>query len=246
MSSSVAPVPSDPARGAAPDGAAPTGTPVGRRVVMVMLGLGGAGVLWGARVQRFLTRLGTPSFLPGSDRFRIYSVVGSLPERGPAAYRLRVTGLVRRPLELTLADLQALPSTRVVRDFQCVTGWRVPSVPWTGVRLADLLDSAGADQRAHAVSFRSFDGAYTESLTMDQARREDVIVAYQLQDKPIGAEHGGPARLYVAPMYGYKSCKWLEEIRVVPSVVPGYWEVRGYDVDAWVGRSNGRGDRPTS
>ena len=81
---------------------------------------------------------------------------------------------------------------------------------------------------------------------MDQARRDDVIVAYQLQDKPIGAEHGGPARLYVAPMYGYKSCKWLEEIRVVPSVVPGYWEVRGYDVDAWVGRSNGRGDRPTS
>ena len=211
-----------------------------------MVGLGAAGVVWGSRVQRFLTRLGTPSFLPGSDRFRIYSVVGFLPERSPADYRLRVTGLVRRPLELSLAELQALPATRLVRDFQCVTGWRVPSVPWTGVRLADLLDAAGADPGAHAVTFRSFDRTYTESLTMDQARRDDVIVAYELQDRPIGAEHGGPARLYVAPMYGYKSCKWLEEIRLVSSVEPGYWEVRGYDVDGWVGRSNSRSDRPTS
>ena len=207
---------------------------------------GAAGVVWGSRVQRFLTRLGTPSFLPGSDRFRIYSVVGFLPERSPADYRLRVTGLVHRPLELSLAELQALPATRLVRDFQCVTGWRVPSVPWTGVRLADLLDAAGADPGAHAVTFRSFDRTYTESLTMDQARRDDVIVAYELQDRPIGAEHGGPARLYVAPMYGYKSCKWLEEIRLVSSVEPGYWEVRGYDVDGWVGRSNSRSDRPTS
>jgi DMSO/TMAO reductase YedYZ molybdopterin-dependent catalytic subunit len=219
---------------------------VGRRVVVAMLGLGALGVLWGSRVQQLLTRLGSPSFLPGSDRFRIYSVVGFLPERSPAEYRLRVTGMVHRPLDLTLADLHGLPSTRLVRDFQCVTGWRVPSVPWTGVRLADLLDQAGADQRARAVTFRSFDRTYTESLTMDQARRDDVIVAYQLQDKPIGAEHGGPARLYVAPMYGYKSCKWLEEVRVVPSVEPGYWEVRGYDVNGWVGRPNGRSDRPTA
>ena len=231
---------------AAPASPPNTGVPVGRRVVVGMLGLGALGVLWGAHVQQFLTRLGTPSFLPGSDRFRIYSVVGFLPERSPGDYRLRVTGLVRRPLELSLADLQGLPPTRLVRDFQCVTGWRVPAVPWTGVRLADLLDAAGADQRAGAVSFRSFDRTYTESLTMQQARRDDVIVAYQLQDKPIGAEHGGPVRLYVAPMYGYKSCKWLEEVRVAPAVEPGYWEVRGYDVDAWVGRSNGRGDRPTS
>jgi DMSO/TMAO reductase YedYZ molybdopterin-dependent catalytic subunit len=51
-------------------------------------------------------------------------------------------------------------------------------------------------------------------------------------------------RLYVAPMYGYKSCKWLESIEVVDKLVPGYWEVRGYDQDAWIGRSNGRDDAP--
>ena len=84
--------------------------------------------------------------------------------------------------------------------------------------------------------FTSFDGTYTESLTLDQARRPDVIVAYQIDGKPIATEHGGPVRLYVAPMYGYKSCKWLDGIEVTDQVEPGYWEQFGYDVDAWVGR----------
>jgi DMSO/TMAO reductase YedYZ molybdopterin-dependent catalytic subunit len=81
---------------------------------------------------------------------------------------------------------------------------------------------------------------------MDQARRPDVMVAYELQDKPISDAHGGPVRLYVAPMYGYKSCKWLSEIVVTSKVVEGYWERRGYDVDAFIGRSNGRDDPPAS
>jgi DMSO/TMAO reductase YedYZ molybdopterin-dependent catalytic subunit len=61
----------------------------------------------------------------------------------------------------------------------------------------------------------------------------------------VSRDHGGPVRLLVAPMYGYKSCKWLGTIEVVDAVHPGYWERRGYDVDAWVGHSNGRNDAPT-
>src|SRR5207249_4854893 len=112
-------------------------------------------------------------------------------------------------LELTLAQLQEMPPTAVTRDFQCVTGWRVHNVGWRGVRLADLLDAAGAHANAGAVAFHSFDGAYTESLTMSQARRADVLVAYEMEGKPLSRAHGGPVRLYVGPMYGYKSCKWL-------------------------------------
>ena len=70
------------------------------------------------------------------------------------------------------------------------------------------------------------------------------MVAYAMEDKPISQAHGGPVRLYVAPMYGYKSCKWLDGIKVVPKVEPGYWEDLGYDVDAWIGKSNGRSDSP--
>lgn len=136
--------------------------------------------------------------------------------------------------------------TGLTADFQCVTGWRVPKVHWEGVRLADVLDAAGVEPGQTAVTFRSYDGAYTESLTMAQARRADVLVVDTLDGKPIGREHGGPARLLVAPMYGYKSCKWLSEIQVTDTLVHGYWEQAGYDQNAWVGRSNGRTDTPTT
>ena len=99
---------------------------------------------------------------------------------------------------------------------------------------------------AKALRFVSFDGEYTESLTLAQARRPDVLVAYELEGKPLSSDHGGPARLYVAPMYGYKSCKWLDRIELTKAVEEGYWEERGYDVDGWVGQSNGRDDAPTS
>ena len=230
------------------------GAPIGRRVFLGMLAAGAAGVLWGAKASDGLSKVlrpiterdstGLTSLLPSAGRFRFYSVVGSEPHRSALDYRLTVNGLVDRPASLSLADLQAMPSVRLVKDFQCVTGWRVPSVPWTGVLLRDLLDASGAHAGAGAVLFHSFDGAYTESLTMAQARRDDVMVAFAMEDKPISDSHGGPVRLYVAPMYGYKSCKWLDRVEVAPKVVPGYWEDLGYDVDAWIGKSNGRDDRP--
>jgi DMSO/TMAO reductase YedYZ molybdopterin-dependent catalytic subunit len=231
-----------------------TGTPVGRRVFLGLVGVGAAGVLLGARVQDWLERelgpliakdgTGLASLLP-IGRFRIYTVTGSLPSRSRDEYTLKVNGLVDQPFEIGYRELLAMNPTRLTRDFQCVTGWRVSEVEWKGVRLADLLDRAGVQDRATALKFHSFDGAYTESLTLAQARRDDVIVAYELEGSPLSDEHGGPARLYVAPMYGYKSCKWLERIELTEKVEEGYWEVRGYDVDGWVGRSNGRDDDAT-
>ena len=79
---------------------------------------------------------------------------------------------------------------------------------------------------------------------MEQARRQDVIVAYRLEGKDISNIHGGPVRLYVAPMYGYKSIKWLDRITVTATLETGYWEERGYDQHAWIGKSNGRDDEP--
>jgi DMSO/TMAO reductase YedYZ molybdopterin-dependent catalytic subunit len=230
------------------------GRPYGRRVFLGMLGLGVGGVLVGGKVSDAVGRLlapitaadrtGLSDLLPAGGGFRIYSVTGDLPSRADAAYRLTVSGLVDKPLSLGLADLQAMPATPLVKDFQCVTGWRVHGVRWVGVKLSDLLDAAGVRPTARALRFRSFDGEYSESLTMAQARRPDVIAAYQMDAGPVSRVHGGPVRLYVAPMYGYKSCKWLGSIEAVDRVVPGYWEERGYDVDAWIGKSNGRDDNP--
>jgi DMSO/TMAO reductase YedYZ molybdopterin-dependent catalytic subunit len=201
-----------------------------------MVALGAAGITLGARVQRFVGAAvgsGLGGLLPGGDRFRIYTITGSFPVISPSEYRLKVSGLVRQPLTLTLADLEAMPRTRLVRDFHCVTGWTVPEVHWEGVKLSEVLDRAGVHPSARALSFDSYDGTDTESLTLDQARLPDVIVAYRMLGAPVTTEHGGPVRLYVAPMFGYKSLKWLSGIRVVDRVEPGFWEQNGYPVNGW-------------
>jgi DMSO/TMAO reductase YedYZ molybdopterin-dependent catalytic subunit len=229
------------------------GKPIGRRVVLGMMGTGVAGILFGSKAADLLERVVAPlasrdgtgflSLFP-VGRFRIYTVTGRLHSRSDAEYRLMVDGAVDTPVTFTLDDLKAMPATRMTKDFQCVTGWRVHDVKWTGVRLAHILDQAGVKDGAWGLRLFSFDGSYTETLTLDQARRDDVIVAYEMEGKPVSSAHGGPVRLYVAPMYGYKSIKWLETIEVSPAPArAGYWEVRGYDTDAWIGKSNGRDDR---
>ncbi|MFI9829979.1 molybdopterin-dependent oxidoreductase [Streptomyces sp. NPDC051913] len=244
------------AEGPHPETPETAGRPVGRRVLLGTLGLGALGVVAAPTLQRGLEAFlgsaadkdptGLTGLLPNGGGFRYYSVASSVPHKNAANYRLRIDGLVDRPATYTLNDLRALPQTRMVKDVQCVTGWRVPDTPFEGVRLSHLLDTAGVRAEGTAIRFSCFDGTYTESLTLDQARRADVLVALRMQDKDIGHSHGGPVRLYVAPMYFYKSAKWLSGITVTKDVQPGYWEDRGYDVDAWVGRSNGRDDDPTS
>ncbi|MFI9542700.1 molybdopterin-dependent oxidoreductase [Streptomyces sp. NPDC052016] len=220
------------------------GAPVGRRALLGMLATGAAGLAAAPYLQRgwegFLATAsqmdatGLTGLLPNPGGFRYYSVVGSVPHKGETDYELRIDGLVERPKTYSLAELRALPQTRVVHDVLCTDGWRVDDTPFTGVKLADLLDAAGVRSEGAAVRFTCFDGAYTESLTLEQARRSDVLVALTMQDKPITHAHGGPVRLYVAPMYFYKSAKWLSGISVTDKVIPGYWEERGYAVDGWL------------
>jgi DMSO/TMAO reductase YedYZ molybdopterin-dependent catalytic subunit len=196
--------------------------------------------VFGAHVQSGLTRVldalhgsTIADLVPGGGGFVLYTVTGGYPAP-PAGFRLTVDGMVARPLHLAVPDLEALPATRLTADFQCVTGWRVDNVHWVGVRLTDLADRAGVLPGATAFHFRSFDGVYTESLTIDQARESGAIVAYSMLGAPVTREHGGPVRLAVPTMYGYKSIKWLSTISLVDRVQPGYWEVNGYPIDAWI------------
>jgi DMSO/TMAO reductase YedYZ molybdopterin-dependent catalytic subunit len=184
---------------------------VGRRIFWGLTALGAAGVVFGADAQNFLGKKlgsGLGALLPGGDHFRIYSITGAYPLIKPRRYQLKVTGLVDRPATFTLADLKAMPSIDIVKTFQCVTGWRVPDVPWRGVPLSHLLESAGVQPGAVAISFDSYDHADSESLTIKQAHLSDVIVAYEMYGATVTREHGGPVRLVVPQMYGYKSLKW--------------------------------------
>ena len=163
------------------------GSPIGRRIVLGLIAMGAAGIVGGSSVQDRLAKVIAPiqhadptgliSLLPLGATFRYYSVTGSVRSRNAQNYRLDIRGLVGKPMSYTLADLEKMPQTTLVRDFQCVTGWRVPEVHWSGVRLSDLLDAAQPAADAKALSFGSFDGTYTESLTIEQARRTDVLVS---------------------------------------------------------------------
>jgi DMSO/TMAO reductase YedYZ molybdopterin-dependent catalytic subunit len=225
------------------DTAGATRPPVhlGRRTVLGVLGLTGIGIVAGAKIDNALgssissvsSAIGVP--LPGDDAFRYYTITGNYPVIAPDTYELTVDGMVNTPLRLSLADLRAMKRTRLVHRFQCVTGWYVPDVHWEGVLLSDVLRRAGVGPKASALRFFSADGAYTESLTLSQASLPSIIVADKMLGTNVTSEHGGPVRLYVAPMYGYKSIKWLNRIQVTNEVVPGYWEDNGYPVDAWIG-----------
>jgi DMSO/TMAO reductase YedYZ molybdopterin-dependent catalytic subunit len=217
------------------------GKPLGRRLFLTIAGAGA----FGNQLQGAVARLTAPiagagggglgALIPGAARFRFYTVTGSYPLVPRGRYRLEVNGLVDRAHSWTYDDLLDAPRAELVSPFQCVTGWRVPGVHWAGVRLGDLIDLAGPRPEAEAVEFTSYDGAYTESLTLEEAHRSDVLVAYEMLGAPITRQHGGPVRLYVAPMYGYKSIKWLKSVTLVRKAAPGFWEQQGYPVQAWFG-----------
>jgi DMSO/TMAO reductase YedYZ molybdopterin-dependent catalytic subunit len=225
------------------DTKAPTGRPVhvGRRTVLGILGLTGVGIVAGAKIDSALgssissvsSAIGVP--LPGDDAFRYYTITGNYPVIPADTYELTVNGMVDTPLRLSLADLRAMKRTKLVHRFQCVTGWYVPNVHWEGVLLSDVLRRAGVSPKASALRLFSADGAYTESLTLSQAALPNIIVADKMLGANVTSEHGGPVRLYVAPMYGYKSIKWLNRVEVTNVIIPGYWEDNGYPVNAWIG-----------
>ncbi len=177
---------------------------------------------------------GLLSLIPLGDTFRYYSVTGPVPEETADNYRLNISGLVGHPATYSVQDLKALPQTSLIQDFQCVTGWQVPAVHWVGVQLSVLLDMAAPAKRARAVLFTSFDGTYTESLTLAEARRPDIIVALEMLGAPVTHDHGGPVRMYAGSMYGYKSTKWLSGIELAETETPGYWETRGYALDGTI------------
>src|SRR5579863_2888513 len=173
--------------------------------------------------------------------WRIYTVADSMPVFDPATWRLTVGGMVDKPLSLTYDELRALPQAKQVSTFHCVTGWTVENVTWTGVRIRDVLAAAQPHASAHALRFISMEQPYVDYLTLAQASLPDVMLAYEMEDKPLPQEHGAPLRLIIPDMYGYKNVKWVERIELIPQAGSGYWEQLGYDRDAWVGHSNGYG-----
>jgi DMSO/TMAO reductase YedYZ molybdopterin-dependent catalytic subunit len=215
----------------------------GRGLFLATVAGGLSSLAWGKPVWSRVSAALSPAeglipFAP-TGGWRIYTVSGSMPSFDPATWRLQVGGLVENELVLSHRELLALPRVTQVSDFHCVTGWTVDDVRWTGVRITDIFAKVKPTPEANALQFVSAEKPYLDYLTMEQALLHDVMLAYEMDGKPLAREHGAPVRLVIPEMYGYKNVKWLSQINLVPKAEPGYWEYLGYDRDAWVGRSNG-------
>ena len=216
----------------------------GRAAFVALLGGGVSSLWWGAKVSGIFSPLtSSVSQLVGNlfpvGGWRIYTISGSMPEFDPKAWRLEIDGLVGKPRSFTYQELRALPRAHQVSDFHCVTGWTVHGVRWSGVRFAHLLDQVEPLPEANAIRFVSLEQPYDDSLTLEQLRLHDVLLALDMDGAPLSRPHGSPARVVIPEMYGYKGVKWLTRMELVAHQPTGYWEGLGYDQNAWVGRSNG-------
>ncbi|MBP2001732.1 DMSO/TMAO reductase YedYZ molybdopterin-dependent catalytic subunit [Paenibacillus shirakamiensis] len=169
--------------------------------------------------------------------FRVYTVT-EIPAFNNQTWSFELDGLVNHKLTWGWEEFVKLGRNVQVSDFHCVTGWSVYNNTWEGIPLKTLLTLAGVKADATFVKFYSGDEVYTDSLTLQQAQMDDVMVAVMHDGKPIPNELGGPVRLIVPRMYAYKSVKWLNRIELIAQDHIGYWEERGYDKDAWVPGEN--------
>ena len=171
------------------------------------------------------------------------------PEVDRATYRLRVSGLVDTPLELSLGDLRAMPSRDLVFGFEC-SGNRGPlnalssNGRWTGVPLRALLERAGIKDEAREFVFFGADRGeeeviwrgqpfnveqqYGRSLERDRALSDGPLLAYNLNGEPLSTHQGSPLRLLLPGWYGAPNVKWVAEIHVQQEQYLGRWQARSY------------------
>lgn len=153
------------------------------------------------------------------------------------AWRLAFTGMLARPYTLSYAQLRALPQVTQYHTLECISnvvgGDLMSNGYFTGVSLADALNTAGIQQGATSLIFKAADG-YSDSLHMAQALDERSLIVYLLDGQPLPTAHGFPARLLIPGLYGMKNGKWLTELSVASGDYSGYWEQRGWTPEAKV------------
>jgi len=175
-----------------------------------------------------------------------------IPYLDAASWRLRIGGALDQPVELSLDAIRALPQQTTCVTLECAGNGRarlrprpvsqpwlqeaIGTAEWTGTSLWPLLNAAGI--RNEAVEF-VFSGAdrgiqgekeqdYQRSLTVNEVRRPEVMLAYEMNRRPLEPQHGFPLRLIVPGWYGMTSVKWLTSIEAVTEPFEGYQQMPAY------------------
>ena len=194
--------------------------------------------------------LDSRGYLIPTERFFVRNQ-GAVPTIDAATWRLRVEGPeVGRPFEIDLESLLRLPAVSYIRALECAgngrrhftrdygvsplgSPWGLGAIgvaKWKGVRIADLLQRAEPTERARHVLAEGLDELrVARALPLEKALEEDTLVAYEINDEPLTADHGAPARLLVPGWAGIASIKWLGRLVVTEERIRTRWdtELRG-------------------
>lgn len=159
---------------------------------------------------------------------------GSIPAFDRDTWDLKVFGLVEEPLTLSYGQVLELPTTRVVADIHCVTGWSKLDTVWEGALFQELMKLVQIKPEARFVMVHCEQG-FTTNVPLEVLMDDDVLLAYRYEDAPLTPEHGYPLRLVVPKRYFWKSAKWVRGLELMARDRLGFWEVRGYhnNADPW-------------
>lgn len=153
-------------------------------------------------------------------------------------WRLKVDGLVERPLALTLDDVRRYDPTHQFVTLSCISNSLgadlIGTTRWTGVSVKRLLQAIMPSAAATHLRITSADG-FSEVVALEAIRNDErIMLAYAWDGVPLSAEHGFPLRIFIPDVYGMKQPKWIDSIVAVDRWEPGYWVARGWDRDGHV------------
>ncbi|MBI5302162.1 MAG: molybdopterin-dependent oxidoreductase [Chloroflexi bacterium] len=171
---------------------------------------------------------------------------GQDPFQVPKDWELAITGLVDKPLALSLDDIKAMPAVTEMRTLECISnsvgGELISNGVWKGVRLKDVLARAGVKPSAQYIKLEAYDGLDT-GIPLDLGMHANALLVYEMNGEPLPIAHGAPLRCLFPGRYGMKQPKWIQTITLVDSLYRGYWEKQGWSNDAFI-LPNSRIDDP--
>ncbi len=149
-----------------------------------------------------------------------YAELPPMPNRHGVIWNgVTIVGLVDSPLSLDMEDLASYGRSTAIMDFKCYDGWVATAQRWEGVPLSAVLGRAGADPDAKYVVFSC--GEFVRTLTLDEAKASDTLLATVLNGRPLADENGGPCRLLAGNRMGPFHVKWLQRIEVTNEAPEG-------------------------
>jgi len=187
--------------------------------------------------KRFPAVAGTRSELTRNEDFYRIDINLRPPKINGEAWRLKVEGLVERPLDLSLQDIRSRPRQTQAITLSCISnplgGDLISTSFWTGLPFAQLLAEAGLKPGVQEIFIESADGFY-ESVPLREANDPRTLLVYEMNGEPLPVEHGFPLRISIPGHFGMKQPKWIKRIEAIDHSGPGYWVDRSWSRTALV------------